>query len=160
MIKLDTIKVNPDNPRWISETSFEGLKKSIKRDPKFLKYRAVVVDKDRVVKAGNQRLRALLELGYIEVPDEWIINAEDLSEEELKRFMFIDNPPKGMSGAYDNDILANDYEVPELIDIGFSPEELGIDTELPEKESNTGGNINNSMATCPACGTEFDPKKK
>jgi DNA modification methylase len=50
-----------------------------------------------------------------------------LSEEQRKRFVLVDNHIPGMSGDFDFDILANEWELPELEELGFSLDDLGID---------------------------------
>jgi hypothetical protein len=41
------------------------------------------------------RFKALLELGYKDVPDEWVRRAETLTEDEKRRFIIEDNLPFG-----------------------------------------------------------------
>ena len=64
MIKLTTIKSNPNNPRVIRDEKFKKLVKSIEEFPKMMALRPMVVNEDMVVLGGNMRLKALKELGY------------------------------------------------------------------------------------------------
>ena len=80
-VKLSTIKPNPNNPRIIKDEKFEKLVKSIKDFPKMMELRPMIINKDNIVLGGNMRLKALKELGYKEVPDEWVKRAEDLTED-------------------------------------------------------------------------------
>ena len=94
-MKLSTLKPNPENPRDISEEKFQKLVESIKRDNKFMKLRPLIVDNNNVVIAGNMRLRALQFLEFKEIPKEWVVVAGELTEDERRRFVVIDN----MAGA-------------------------------------------------------------
>ena len=62
-VKIDQVHPNPENPREISEESFNKLKKSIQEFPEMLTLRPLVV-KEGVVLGGNMRLEALKQLGY------------------------------------------------------------------------------------------------
>jgi hypothetical protein len=111
MIKLSTIKSNPNNPRVIKDDKFAKLVNSIKEFPKMMELRPMVVNSDMVVLGGNMRLKALKEAGYKEVPDEWVKSAESLTEEEQRRFIIADNVG---FGEHDWDMLANEWDTVEL----------------------------------------------
>ena len=111
MIKLSTIKSNPNNPRVIKDDKFAKLVNSIKEFPKMMELRPMVVNSDMVVLGGNMRLKALKEAGYKEVPDEWVKSAESLTEEEQRRFIIADNVG---FGEHDWDMLANEWDAVEL----------------------------------------------
>lgn len=91
MIKLSKIKPNPANPRVIRDDKFQELVKSIKEFPEMLAARPVVVDDDWMVRGGNQRLKALMQLEYKEVPDEWIKKVSDFTPEQWHEFTIKDN---------------------------------------------------------------------
>lgn len=90
-MKLSEIKRNPNNPRVIKDDKFLKLKKSIEEFPKMMKLRPMVINSDNVVLGGNMRLKALSDLGYKEIPDEWIKRADELTEDEQRRFIIADN---------------------------------------------------------------------
>lgn len=123
MIKLSSIKANPNNPRVIRDDKFEKLKQSIKDFPKMMELRPMVVNSDNIVLGGNMRLKALKELGYKEVPKEWIKNADDLTEDEQRQFIIKDNVG---FGEHDWEMLQADWDLTEL-------EEWGLD--IPEWET-------------------------
>jgi ParB-like chromosome segregation protein Spo0J len=136
MIKLTTIKSNPNNPRVIRDEKFKKLVKSIEEFPKMMALRPMVVNEEMVVLGGNMRLKALKELGYKEVPDEWVKSAKDLTDDEIRRFIIADNVG---FGEHDWEMLANEWNVEELgnwgLDIpGFdlNADEHGTDFELPD----------------------------
>ena len=132
MIKISSIKANPDNPRVIKDAAFEKLCNSIKDFPKMMALRPMVVDADGVVLGGNMRLRALQHLGYKEIPDEWVKRADDLTPEEQKRFIITDNVP---AGEWDWDELANGWDENDLTEWGIDlPTEWGATQEAVEDE--------------------------
>lgn len=90
---LSTIKANPDNPFPVkSEAAFKDLVQKIDRDPEFLLLRPIVVDRDTmIVLGGNKRLAALLELGKQHVPIDFVKFADDLTDDQKRRFIFADN---------------------------------------------------------------------
>ena len=118
MIKLSNIKPNPDNPRLIKDHRFDKLCENIKKYPKFLEKRPMVIDSwdNPIVLGGNQRLRALQELGYKEIPDEWVQESKDFTEEEKRAFIIIDNVSFGEE---DWSKLANEWNETELIEWGL-----------------------------------------
>ena len=135
-MKLKDIKPNPNNPRVIKDQKFEKLKKSIEEFPKMMKLRPMVINADSVVLGGNMRLKALKELGYKEIPDEWVKRADELTEEEQRRFIIADNVG---FGEHDWEMLANEWDAEELeewgLDVGgfeLDSDELGTDFNLPD----------------------------
>lgn len=117
---------------------FDKLVDSIRQFPKMMKLRPMVVNnrKDMMLLGGNMRRRALDFLGYIEVPDEWVISADELSEEEKKRFIIVDNVG---FGEHDMDILANQWEIQDLSDWGL--EVPGLDEYKATKDIPKEGEI-------------------
>jgi hypothetical protein len=91
MIKLSSINPSDNNPRKISDQNLEKLCKSIKEFPKMMELRPLIIDADNTIIGGNMRYQALIKLGYKEIPEEWVKRAEELTEEEKKRFVLTDN---------------------------------------------------------------------
>jgi len=116
MIKLSDIKSNPNNPRLIKDDKFKKLVNSIKEFPKMMDLRPIIIDNDSMILGGNMRLKALLELKYSEVPNEWIKKAKDLTEDETRRFIIADNVG---FGEHDWDLLANEWDSEQLIEWGL-----------------------------------------
>jgi hypothetical protein len=135
-MKLTDIKPNPDNPRVIRDEKFKRLCKSIQDFPKMMELRPIVIDSDNVVLGGNMRLKALQSLGFKDVPDSWVKRAQDLTEEEKKRFIITDNAG---FGEWDWDMLANEWNADDLVQWGLDvpnfeidPNDLGTDFTLPD----------------------------
>ena len=122
-MKLSEIKLREKNPRVIKDTKFKKLVKSLKEFPEMLELRPIIIDDNNVILGGNMRYRALKELGYTEISDNWIIKADSLTEEQQKRFLITDNIG---FGEWDYDILANEFEEMDLLDFGFEEFELGM----------------------------------
>lgn len=91
MIKLSTIKSNPNNPRIIKNEMFKSLVKSLQEMPDMMELRPIVTDKDNMVMGGNMRLKALIELNYTEIPDSWIKKHESFTPEQWQEFIIKDN---------------------------------------------------------------------
>lgn len=121
-MKLSDIKPNPDNPRIIKDESFEKLCNSIKEFPKMMKLRPIVVDMQNMVLGGNMRLKALQHLGFKEIPDEWVKRADELTEDEKRRFIIADNVS---GGEWDWDTLKTDWDVEQINEWGLDVPDWG-----------------------------------
>jgi DNA modification methylase len=130
LIKLNQLKPKSNNPRLIQLAKFEKLKTSLTEFPKMMALRPLIVDRETgEVLGGNMRFRALKELGYTEITRDWIKYADELSYEEKRRFVIVDNLS---FGEFDYDLLANEWEAAELIDWGADiPEDWGNDQTDP-----------------------------
>lgn len=115
-MKLSDIKANPNNPRVIKDDKFKKLVKSISEFPKMMELRPMVINADNIVLGGNMRLKALKELKYKDIPDEWVKRAEDLTEEEQRRFIIADNVG---FGEHDWEMLQAEWDIEELSDWGL-----------------------------------------
>lgn len=157
-ILLSTIHQNPDNPRLIKDVPFKKLVNNLLKYPKFLRERPIV-QKDNMAIGGNQRYKALEHIIGLKdaqfkklatelrlnpkaiaawedirktkaVPAEWVRDASDYSEEEIKAFIILDNRPFGE----DNwEMLANEWDKEQL-------EEWGVNTsawDTPETGTKT-----------------------
>lgn len=147
-MKLSSLKLNPKNPRLIKDAKFKKLCDSIRDFPKMMELRPIVVDADRMILGGNMRFRALKELGFKDIPDEWVKAADSLTEEEKKRFTIEDNVA---FGEWDFDILAAEFEISDLAAWGIEPEELGISVDGVAGEPKSLNSI-----TCPECGHSWE----
>jgi DNA modification methylase len=141
-VKLSKLQINkgqieglPKNPRFIKDERFEKLCANLKKYPKFLEQRPIVIKSwdEPIILGGNMRFQGLKRLGYKEVPQSWIKTADEFTEEELKAFVIIDNVPFGEN---DWDLLANEWEVDELTDWGLDiPNFETVAETLEEDES-------------------------
>jgi len=145
-MKVTDIKSNPNNPRIIKDEKFEKLKKSIKEFPKMMALRPMVINQDNIVLGGNMRLKALKELGYTELPNEWVKRAEDLTDEEARRFIIADNVG---FGEHDWDILANQWDSIKLRDWGLEGFPFEIETKEQEIKEDK------QIEICDKCGRQI-----
>ena len=162
-MKLSKIKPNPNNPRQITKEALQRLAESIARDPEFMEIRPIVIDKDNIIVGGNQRYNVMKQLGMVDIPDSWVVRAEKLTSEQIRRFILIDNSIPGMSGDWDIDILANEWELPELQDLGFSLDDLGLGDDPnfepgTEEEQGKLDELSPKMVKCPHCETVFNSR--
>ena len=134
-MKLKDIKANPNNPRVIRDEKFEKLKNSIKEFPKMMKLRPMVINGDNIVLGGNMRLRALQHLGYKEIPDEWVKRADELTEDEQRRFIIADNVG---FGEWEWEQLVNEWNSDKLeewgLDLPIWGEEPSMDELIGEEK--------------------------
>ena len=128
IIKIDKVKLNPNNPRLIKDDKFKKLVKSIQDFPEMLGIRPIVVNSDMIVLGGNMRLKACKEAGLKEVP---IIVADALTEEQQREFLIKDNTS---GGEWDYEMLANEWDVEQLEGWGLDMPDFATDEVLEAQE--------------------------
>ena len=133
-MKISKLKNNPNNPRLIKDDKFKKLVESIRTFPEMMEKRPIVcvtdVDGKLYPLGGNMRLKALQELKYKEIPDSWVLMADEWTEEQRREFIIKDNIG---FGEWNWEELANEWDSEKL-------EEWGLD--LPgfgEAEETNGG---------------------
>lgn len=113
-----------------------------------------IVNTDGTIIGGHQRI-ALLRTQGIQSIECWL-PSKKLSNQQVKELNIRLNRNKG---EFDWDLLANEFEIEELLDFGFLEAELGISVEeeiaAAEKEDEKVEEEN----VCPNCGCEL-PKAK
>lgn len=119
-MKLTNLKSNPSNPRIIKDDKFKKLVKSIKDFPEMMDKRPIVcvtdVDGKLYPLGGNMRLKALQELNFKEIPDSWVMLADNWTQEQRKEFIIKDNVGYG---EWDWDDLANNWDAEQLTEWGL-----------------------------------------
>ena len=116
MIKVSTLKKNPNNPRLLRDDKFEKLKNSLREFPQMMSLRPIIIDAENIVLGGNMRLEAIKALGMKEIPDEWVKRADDLTEAQKQEFIVKDNVG---FGEWDWDAIANEWSDLPLEDWGL-----------------------------------------
>jgi DNA modification methylase len=109
-VDINSIRLNPKNPRIIKDDKFKKLCKSIKDFPEMMNIRPIVVDENMMVLGGNMRLKACKELKLDKVP---ICYVNELTEEQKNEFIIKDNNSFGEwdykeLGNWDKELL-NDW---------------------------------------------------
>ena len=119
-MKLSQLKSNPNNPRLIKDDKFKKLVTSLRDFPEMMEKRPMVCVTDTDGKlyplGGSMRLKALQELKYKEIPDNWVMLADEWSVEKRKEFVIKDNVN---FGEFDWDTLANEWDAEELTEWGL-----------------------------------------
>lgn len=122
-VNIATVKKNETNPRYIKDSKFKKLVKSIKEFPEMLEKRPIVVDENMVVLGGNMRLEAAKAAGLFEV---WIDQASDWNEEQKREFIVKDNVG---FGEWDWEILSNDWNEELLVEWGLDIPDFDTDID-------------------------------
>lgn len=138
-IKLSKLKNNTGqieglkkNPRIIKDSRFKKLVESIKASPQFINLRELIAVEHEgsfIVIAGNQRLKALKEIGYTEAPVK--VLPEGTPVQFLNEVTIKDN---ANFGEHDFEELKLNWNVEELSNWGI---EVDWNTEEKKKKSSS-----------------------
>jgi len=122
IVKIQEVKLNPNNPRLIKDDKFKKLVQSIKDFPEMLNIRPIVVNQDMIILGGNMRYKACKEAGLKEVP----IIIADLTEAQQREFLIKDNTS---GGEWDWEVLANEWNAEQLADWGLDIPSFATDVD-------------------------------
>jgi hypothetical protein len=139
-MKITALKSNPNNPRIIKDDKFKKLVQSISDFPEMMAKRPIVCVTDTDGKlyplGGNMRLKALNELNYKDIPDNWITLADEWSIEKRNEFVIKDNVG---FGEWDWDNIANNWDEINIQDWGLdipdfvnNSDQFGTEFSLPD----------------------------
>ena len=123
-IKASKLKPATYNPRQISTKQYKDLKNSI---TKFGLVDPIIVNKDFTVIGGHQRLKVLNEMQTDTIPCV-VLNLSKEKERELNVRL------NKNTGDFDIDILANEFDIDELVDWGFKHIDLDVNIDKIEEE--------------------------
>lgn len=124
------------NPRTLNAKQAEELIKSIS---KFDLVEIPVIDVDNKILAGHMRLNMMCQLGREdEIIDVRVPNRK-LTISEAKEYLLRSNKN---TGEFDFELLANNFEIELLHDVGFTDEELGIDFDKISAQEDDAPEIN------------------
>jgi len=141
------------NPRQLSKHDAEHIKRSLE---KFGVADPLVVNTDNLIIGGHQRKRILQMIAEADPNYEVDVRIPDrtLTDEEVAELNIRLNKN---SGSWDWDVLANEFELPDLVEWGFEPFELGINNEpAPEfKEYDESVADDVEFIECPNCGHKW-----
>lgn len=153
--KVGELKDHPSNPRTLSKESHEQLIKSFEE---FDYVELVAIDKNNVILAGHQRVHIMMELGWQNKEIEVRVPNRELTAREAKKYLLRSNKNVG---AWDWDLLANDFELDELLEVGFTEEEMVGNFDEPEIEPETPDEIDldSRLIIEVTCENEKDQKK-
>lgn len=180
-VTLTSIRPNPANPRVIRDRKFHALVASILLFPQMLTLRPIIVIQDNTIVGGNMRYKALQYLKSISIDEifdtlqknreyrlktseeqqaiasywmQWkdkptaIIERTTLAPSQVKEFIIKDN---ASYGEWDYDMLANEWDAPDLNDWGVDV--WNIDKPHEETNEDPEPEIPNiEECICPHCG--------
>ena len=112
-VKLSEIKLNPDNPRSITEKDMSRLVKSIEDFPEMMKLREIVCDENMMILGGNMRFRALEQQ---KAKDCTVKIVEGLTDEQKREFVIKDNTNHGR---WNYDELTDKWDQESLVNWGL-----------------------------------------
>lgn len=115
---ISELNPHPRNPRSISKRSYENLCNSLK---KYNYAEIALINLDNTILAGHQRIHVLQDLGRGEEEIEVRVPSRKLTNKEADNYLIVSNK---VTGDFDFDILANQWEEEELIEGGFLKEEI------------------------------------
>jgi len=154
-VKLSAIKLNPDNPRRISEKGMDRLVKSLQDFPEMMELREIVVDETMTVLGGNMRTLALRKIGVKECVAKIVTG---LTHDQKREFIVKDN---GAFGEWDFDLLANGFDDLPLADFGIDiPKSWSSDPAPGEGEKPPEEPERPNIIICPKCQHEFSVLKE
>lgn len=146
--KISELKEDPRNPRTLSKKQGKLLQDSLSEYGLADK---PIINQDNTIIGGHQRIKILKKMGYKEV--ECFIPESPLSEEQAKSLNLVLNR---VHGDFDYDMLADDWEPEDLINHGFSEQELHLNDEpIEEIEEKQPKEQKKKQVACPSCGYEF-----
>lgn len=125
-VNIRSLKKHPKNPRTISRTQVEHLQSSL---DKFGLIEKPILNADMMILSGHQRVTLLKKQGIKEI-ECWMPNRQ-LDEKEAEELLLKMNR---VHGDFNYEILANEFSVPDLLDFGFTVEELEL-KEIDDIES-------------------------
>lgn len=138
ILPIGKVKINPDNPRTITDDAFKKLVKSIKDFPDMLTKRPIVVNNKMIILGGNKRYEAAVEAGLKEIP----VIVTDWNKKQQQEFLIKDNTS---FGEWDWQALQQTFDFEQITDWGVKPIALGgnnvemEDDGLPEYEKADNG---------------------
>lgn len=147
---ISDLKPHEKNPRIITNKGIDQLKESFEE---IGAAQPINIDTDNTILSGHARHIVERELDPNREIDVYVPN-RPLTEEEREAVLIRMN--KNVAGVWDFDILANDFEVSQLLDFGFTDAELKIDTPLEKPEKDVDPLDFEGSKTCPKCGFEYD----
>ena len=126
-IEINKLKAATYNPRQISTKQYKDLKESIN---KFGLVDPIIVNKCYTIIGGHQRYKICKDLDYKDIG--CIIL--DLNKEQERELNIRLNKN---TGEFDMDILANEFDIDELVDWGFKHIDLDVNIDKIVDEDNS-----------------------
>ena len=126
-IEINKLKAATYNPRQISTKQYKDLKESI---TKFGLVDPIIVNKCYTIIGGHQRYKICKDLDYKDIG--CIILDLDKEQERELNIRLNKN-----TGEFDMDILANEFDIDQLVDWGFKHIDLDVNIDKIVDEDNS-----------------------
>ena len=97
----------------------------------------ITVNADNTILAGHQRIHIMKDLKWEDQEIEVRVPNRLLTKKEGEEYLIRSNKNVG---EFDYDLLANEWEIDDLCNYGFTLDELGIDLNDPDNEEESSGN--------------------
>lgn len=151
-VAIKLLKPYAKNPRQISKDNADRLSENL---DKFGLIDKPILNRDYTVIGGHQRIKILKKKKVKEIQC-WVPDVQ-LSEQEVEELCIGLNLHQGK---WDYDILANEWETLDLLQYGFSEEQLlgtckDAEEVESEEEEEKPKSSSKKMKCCPNCGFEF-----
>jgi hypothetical protein len=148
VLPVASLKDHPKNPRQIKKEHLRQLEQLIK---KFGLIDKPIVNMDRTIIGGHQRIKILKKMKAKNV-ECWVPDVQ-LDQADIDHLCIGLNLNQG---SWDYDILANEWEPLDLLEWGFTEEQLlGVCKQAEEVESEDQPKAGKKKKCCPNCGHEF-----
>lgn len=152
LIALKDLKPHPRNPRQLDKKQENKLKHLM---TKFGLIDKPIVNLDKTIIGGHQRIKILKKMKEKNV-ECWISNIQ-LEQEDLDELCIGLNLNQG---TFDFDILANEWDMIDLLKYGFSEEKLmgfvkDSEKEIEKSIDSLSKESIKQKTECPACGHKF-----
>jgi hypothetical protein len=119
------------NPRVMTKQAAKRLKKSIEEKGYV---EVIAINTDNVIVAGHQRYEVLKQLHSPDFEVDVRVPNRELTDKEFKEYLIGSNKDRG---DFDYDVLASVWGVEELVELGFTDKELGLDVNLDDELNDT-----------------------
>jgi ParB-like chromosome segregation protein Spo0J len=106
IVDVDKLQLSDKNPRTIKDDAFKRLVASLVANPILLQVLPIIYEEDFVVIGGNQRVRAIRDIGWTKVP---AIDASLLTDAQMKALVLLHNSHFG-DWQFEKLLLSYDFE--------------------------------------------------
>lgn len=127
--KINDLKCHPTNPRILKKNQHSQLLKSFK---KFDYAELCAINEDGTILAGHQRISIMKELGWGEREIEVRVCNQFLDETNAKEYLLRSNKNVG---EFDWDCIVNNFDIKELLEVGFDEKEILANFEIDDIQS-------------------------
>lgn len=111
---------HPKNPRTLSKISYKDLVRSFK---KFNYVELAAINLDNMILAGHQRIYVMQNIGWGDKEIEVRVPSRMLTDAEANEYLIRSNKN---TGDWDHEMLANEWEIEDLLLWGWNEKELNI----------------------------------